>query len=85
MHLIEFPEHTTVIARDQKQYDPMPAHIDHADPMGRVTCCWQLTFFERVYLLFTGHLWHTIMTFRGPVQPQSLRVTKPQFRRPEPK
>lgn len=26
MKLIEFPEQTTVIAKDQPQYNPLPAH-----------------------------------------------------------
>lgn len=40
MTLIEFPEQTVVIAKDQPEYLPMPAHRLAGDFEGCVTCCW---------------------------------------------
>lgn len=76
MKLIEFPEQTIVIAKDQPEYNPLPAY-QHKDSKGRITCCWSLTFLERVKLLFTGKIWHDILTFNNPLQPQLLQINKP--------
>jgi len=78
MNLIEFPEQTVVIAKDQPEYKPLPAYQHKQnDWQGMITCCWKLTIKERVKLLFTGKLWHTILTFNHPLQPQLMRVDKP--------
>lgn len=80
MKLIEFPQQTVVIAKDQPQYNPMPAYrAPGAD--GRVICCWRLTLPERFKLLFTGRLWHHILTFHQPLQPQLLEVDMPDMPR----
>jgi hypothetical protein len=72
MKLIEFPEQTVVIAKDQPEYLPMPAHYNKE--AGIVTCLWKLTLRERIKLLFTGKLWHQISTFGMALQPQRLEV-----------
>lgn len=77
MKLIPFPEQTVVIAKDQPEYQPLPAFQFAHDPTGRIACCWQLTFRERLKLLFTGRLWHIIMAFHQPLQPQLLQLEKP--------
>jgi len=79
MKLVEFPERTVVIAKDQPQYNPMPAHRYPDDPEGRVTCCWELTDEEIAEVARTKRIWHTILTFGGPLQPQLLQVEKPQI------
>jgi len=75
MKAVEFPEQITVIAKDQPQYTPLPAHIDTRD--GIVTFCWQLSFSERLRLLWAGVIWHQVLTFGGPLQPQKLILDKP--------
>jgi len=79
MKLIEFPEMTTTIAKDQPEYLPLPAHRDSEDPHGIVTCCWRLTWKERIKVLLTGCVWHQIMTLNRPLQPQKLQVSKPDM------
>lgn len=74
MRLIEFPGQTVVIAKDQSEYLPMPAHISSESV---VTCCWHLTLRERWRILWRGILWHQIMTFGSRVQPQILQVEQP--------
>jgi len=81
MDVIEFPEQTVVIAKDQPQYRPLPAYRQSADPEGLVICCWHLTWRERFRLLFTGRIWHHILTFNEPLQPQLLEVEKPEMPR----
>lgn len=77
MELVEFAGQTVVIAKDQPEYLPMPAH---RAPDGTVTCCWRLSFRERARLLFTGKLWHQVLTFnQGPLQPQLLLIDRPEL------
>lgn len=77
MNLIEFPEQTAVIAKDQAPYLPLPAHIVVDDPEGRIICCWRLTWRERVRLLFGAVIWHHVLTFGKPLQPQALELESP--------
>jgi hypothetical protein len=74
---ITFPEQTTILAKDQPEYLPLPV-CRHDD---WVISCWKLTFWERVQLLFTGRLWLVVLTFGGPLQPQLPRVRCPFARR----
>lgn len=74
INLIEFPEQNRVYARNQPQYRPLPAHVD---PIGCATFCWKLPLKDRLIVLFTGKLWHQVMTFNQPLQPQLLMTEKP--------
>ncbi len=77
MNPTQFAEQTLVIAKDQPQYRPLPAHRIHGDPNGQITFCWALTWRERLKVLWTGKLWHQVLTFNEPLQPQLLAVNKP--------
>lgn len=77
MTLIEFPEQTIVIAKNQPQYQPLPAYQVPNDTSGRVICCWKLTLKERLKLLFSGKIWHHILTFNKSLQPQLLDINSP--------
>ena len=79
MKIVEFPEQTVVIAKDQPQYLPLPAHRHRNDPNGKITCCWSLSLLERLRVLFTGTIWHQVLTFGQPLQPQLLLVEKPMM------
>jgi len=77
MKLIEFPEQTIVIAKDQPEYIPLPAYKFIKDPQGRIVCCWQLSLKERFKLLLNGKIWHQVLTFNKSLQPQLLSVDMP--------
>ena len=79
MNPVAFPEANTVIAEDQPEYIPLPAHVDTTNPAGRVTFCWQLNEDEIAEVRRTGQIWHTVLTFGGPLQPQMLTVEKPEL------
>lgn len=81
MKLIEFPEQTVVIAKDQPEYLPLPAH-QFGDSSGRIACCWKLSLIERLRLLWSGLIWHQVLTFNQPLQPQLLSVEKPEMPAP---
>lgn len=72
---VEFPEQTLVIAKDQPQYRPLPAKIID-NPEGDVITCWQMSWLDRLTILFTGRLWCSIWTFQGPLQPLYFTVRK---------
>lgn len=79
MKLIEFKEQTVIIAKDQPEYLPLPAHRIADDPQGRIVFCWSMTWWERLRCLFTGKLWHQVLTFNQPLQPQMLGLDKPEM------
>lgn len=76
MTLIEFPEQTTVIAKDQPEYLPFPAHMA-GDAAGTIFACWKLSPEEIEVVRKTGVIWHSILTCNRPLQPQMLSVEKP--------
>ena len=79
MKTTQFPEQTTTFAKDQKQYNELPAHKRPDDIQGCVTCCWKLTWRERLTVLFRGTIWHQVLTFNFPLQPQRLTTEKPDM------
>lgn len=80
MHLVEFKEQNVTIAEDQPEYLPLPAFRFPSDPLGRVVCCWKLPLKDRLRVLFTGRIWHQVLTFNASLQPQLLTVEKPELR-----
>lgn len=77
MNLIKFPGHNVVYAEKQPEYFPLPAlRLNNAE--GEIICCWQLTWRERLQVLLGGKLWHSVLTFGGPLQPQLLATSEPE-------
>lgn len=74
MHPIDFPEQNSVLAKDQPEYQPLPAH--RTDD-GEVISCWSLSWRERLRVLWTGRLWLRQLTFGELMQPQLLEVESP--------
>lgn len=69
-----FSEVNCVYAEDQPEYLPLPVH---KTPDGQVISCWKLTWRERLKIIFTGHLWWSVLTFNQPLQPQLPSVDRP--------
>ncbi len=82
MKLIKFPEQTVIIAKDQSEYLPLPAHRFAGEQQGRIAFCWQLSWRERLAVLLRGKVWHQVLTFNQPLQPQLLSVEKPNMTHP---
>lgn len=76
MKPIEFKEQDLIIAKDQEEYLPLPAHLV-GDPSGCIVFCWKMTLLERLKVLFTGNVWQETLTFNSPLQPQRLSIKKP--------
>jgi hypothetical protein len=75
MKPIEFPEQNVVFAKDQPEYQPLPAFRNDGG-MGEVTSCWRLSFRERLRILFTGNLWVSLATFGRPLTPSFFTTKK---------
>lgn len=71
---ITFPEQTTIFAKDQPEYQPLPAHVSAA---GVVTSCWALDDAEIAELVETKRLWLQSHTFGGTLQPLLPSVVVP--------
>lgn len=76
MRPVEFPGHNAVYAKDQPEYIPLPVYKSEGKE-GEVISCWQLTFKERLKLLFTGRIYWSQWTFHGPLQPQRPTLDNP--------
>lgn len=74
MKPVDFEQSNVTYAKDQSEYLPLPAF--RADD-GMVISCWELTWRERLKIIFTGRLWISMLTFNGPLQPQLPMVNSP--------
>lgn len=82
MKPVEFEEANHIYGAGQPEYLELPAHRVKDDPKGTALFCWQLSWRERLRVLCTGRIWHWVLTFRQPLQPQMLQADKPSFSRP---
>ena len=73
MKPIDFPQQTYVIAKDQPEYLPLPAHCGE----DYLTFCWGLTIRERLQIVLTGKIWHQVLHCGQRLQPQKLSVSNP--------
>jgi hypothetical protein len=68
--------HEIHIAKDQPEYNLLPAIVGTGGDV-LMTTHWELTWRERIQILFGGSLWVQIMTFGYPVQPIKISVKEP--------
>lgn len=76
MKPIEFKGQNTVYAKDQPEYQPLPAL--KADD-GQVISCWKLSFRERIKILLTGRMWLSLMSFNKPLTPSFMSVNRDEM------
>jgi len=79
MKLIDFEGRNVIFAENQPEYLQLPAYKIPQDVEGRIVCCWKLSFKERIKLFLFGELWHSILTFNQPLQPQLIETDRPEF------
>ena len=70
----KFKEVNIEFAKDQPEYETLPA-FRSSEPNGEVITCWNLTFGERLRILFKGEIWLSLLTFNKPLTP-SFMTTK---------
>ena len=78
MKPIPFEGCNVEVAKDQPEYGTMPGLL-FGDDNGTKLFCWQLTWRERIKILFTGKLWQFMLCFHQPQQPQHLTVDRPKL------
>lgn len=76
MKPIKFKEYNKIYAENQKPYISLPVYEDDIQG-GRVFSCWQLSFKERIKILFTGKLWIYVLNFGKKLQPIKPMVDSP--------
>lgn len=73
MRAIDFEGSTHIHGNNQPQYLPLPTHVKD----GIVTSCYELTFKEKLRILFGDKIWVSLKTCGKPLQPQRLTLDKP--------
>ena len=71
----KFPEVNITFAKDQPEYQSLPAFRNES-PQGEVITCWNLSFKERVRVLVKGEIWLCLLTFNKPLTPTFLTTQK---------
>jgi len=78
MKPIKFKEQNVIYAENQPEYLPLPALKVKSDK-GEIISCWQLSFIERLRLLFTGKLWVCLLSFNKPLTPSFFTTQKSEL------
>lgn len=83
MKPINFKEVNVTYAKDQPEYQPLPG-CKIESPQGEFITCWQLSFTERIRILFTGKMWACLLTFNKPLTPSFFTTKKSDVLVPNP-
>lgn len=75
MKPVEFKHQNVVFAKDQPEYQPLPA-LKLDTPEGEVISCWRLSLKERLQVLVFGRVWLSLMSFKKPLAPSFLAVNR---------
>lgn len=78
MQTTDFYERNATFATGQQQNEFIPCRRVN-DFEGTLTCCWRLTWRERLHVLFTGIVWQQMLTYNDAPQPQRLSIAKPNL------
>ena len=77
MKPIDFKERNIIFAKDQSEYQSLPAYKNKNEGnSGEVVSCWSLSFRERIKVLFSGKLYVSLMTFNKTLNPTYITVNK---------
>lgn len=69
----KFKECNVTFAKDQPEYNQLPAFMDEK---GEVVTCWKFTFRERLRILLKGEVWLCLLTFNQPLTPSFMSTKK---------
>ena len=73
MKPIHFKEVNVEFAKDQPEYQSLPAF---KDKKGEVITCWNLSFRERIRILFKGVIWLSLLSFNKALTPSYMTTKK---------
>lgn len=77
MEAIEFEGQSTVLAKDQPQYQPLPVHIGTEEDGYPLTACFKFSPEELAQINETGVIWVGQLTFGKLLQPIRISTQKP--------
>ena len=75
MKPIKFKECNITFAKDQPEYNQLPA-FKNKSKEGEVISCWKLSRKERLRVLFLGKIWLSLMSFNKPLTPSHMTTRK---------
>lgn len=75
MKPIKFKHANTEFAKDQEEYNTLPA-LKLDTPEGHVISCWKMSFKERLTVLIFGNVWLNLMSFNKPLTPSYMSVKR---------
>jgi len=75
MKPVKFKGFNLIYAENQPEYIPLPV-LKLDNPEGNCISCWELSFKERIKILFTGKMWLSMLTFNKPLTPVLPTVNK---------
>ena len=75
MKQVGFKHQNIVFAKDQPEYQQLPA-LKLDTPTGEVISCWKLTPKERIKIIFTGRIWLSLISFNKPLTLSFLSVNR---------
>jgi hypothetical protein len=73
MELGNFKESNGYIGEDYNKFNVH--YVGSSDD--RIIFCWELNIFERIILLFTGHVWQQSLLNGGELQKTAITIDKP--------
>ena len=74
MKASKFPGHNVIVAKDQPEYQQLPAY--HNKDNGTLTFCFELTKEEIDEVVSTGKIWFQQLTFNRPMNPIRLSTNQ---------
>ena len=75
MKPIDFEHRNIIFAENQPEYMALPA-LKLDTKGGEVISCWEMSFKERLKVLFTGKVWMSLMMSGKPLTPSFLSVNR---------
>lgn len=70
-----FKHQNIVFAKDQPEYQPLPA-LKLDTPEGEVISCWKMNWKERIKVVITGRVWLSLLSFNKPLTPSIISVNR---------
>ncbi|MFW5757811.1 MAG: hypothetical protein ACOCYO_03935 [Bacteroidota bacterium] len=75
----KFKQQNITYAKDQPEYQPLPALKIPNDPQGEVISCWKMSIRERLRVLITGRIWVSLLSFNQPLTPSYLTTKRDEL------
>ena len=62
MEAVKFPQANVMVGKGQKEYLPVPGHIEKDDPSGELTYCFELSVEEMIELMHCRKIYVQLLT-----------------------